>query len=527
MKVEPLPHTERPASSSTATSAIVALIAAAMVSSINLGAANIALVGIAVELDATESDLTRIGAASTLGMACCILYFGRLSQSLGRSRMIRLGVSLSIPLSFAAAFAPSAGWLVAARLAIGMAGAMIYPNTLAAIAATTSGPRRNGAIGLWFGCSIGAAALGPVAAGLLMMQFWWGVTFLVSVPIAALSLALSRQLPQHAGEDHAPVDHLGGFLLCIGVLLFVGVLSLGGAAVPTVAVLAGLGVSLAAIAAAVVRQFRTAHPLFDFRVAARPTFWTAAVAGSVIVGTMLGAFFLGQQFLQHILGYSTAVAGLAVLPSGLAIVLTSPRATRLGARLGGRTMLLTGTALAALGMLVMLLWGPDRGYLPVSVTYLLLGVGVGVVGATVSRTLMASVSGAEVSMGAATSDLQSCLGGAILITLLGSIAAAAYQHGFDAGFAVSAPGELAELSADQLAAARRSLAGAEHISRTLDTVTADRLLETSNRAFIHAVRWAVLAGVLLLAATAVLLAVVFPGRDRERALQEIYSGGRA
>lgn len=512
---------------SAGTAAIAALIAAAMVSSINLGAANIALVQIAKALDVSTSHLTWVGAATTLGMASCILYFGRLSQSLGRSRMIRLGVALSIPLSFAAAFAPSAGWLVAARLAIGMAGAMIYPNTLASIAAITQGPRRNRAIGLWFGCSVGAAALGPVVAGVLMMRFWWGVTFLVSVPLAVLAVALSRHLPRHAGEDGAPVDHLDGGLLLVGILLVVGVLSLGGAAVPPWIALVALAVGLAAIALVVVRQFRVEHPLFDFRVAARPTFWTAAVAGSTIVGSMLGAFFLGQQFLQHILGYSTAAAGLAVLPTGLAIVLFSPRATRLGERLGGRNMLLIGTVLAAAGMLAMLLWTPERGYLPVGATYLLLGLGVAVVGATVSRTLMASVSGEEVSMGSATSDLQSCIGGAVLIALLGSLAAVGYHHRFDLALGGLGSTDLTTVSDAHLAAARRSLTGAEEVAATLQRTPAEALLGIASEAFIGAIRTAVLAGVGALAATAVLLALAFPNRERQRALEAIYSGGRA
>jgi DHA2 family multidrug resistance protein-like MFS transporter len=505
--------------------AIAALIAAGMVSSINLGAANIALPEIGHAFLATSSDLTHVGFATTLGMAALILYLGRLSQSVGRSRMVRLGLLLSIPLSFAAAFAPSIGVLVAARFAIGVAGAMIYPNTLAEIAVTTSGPRRVRAIGLWFGCTIGAAALGPVVAGLLMSVFWWGVAFLVSVPVALTALALARHLPRRAGEDHAPVDHLSGGLVAVGILTLATALSLGGTGVAAwLAPAAGVAAVLV-LGIFLRRQSTLAHPILDLRVLRRPTFLVAAVAGAVTVGTMLGAFFVGQQFLQQVLGYSTTAAGLAVLPTGIAILLISPRAAALGARLGGRTMLILGAATAGVGIALMSAWGPESSYLPVGVAYFGLGCAVGVVGTTVSRTLMASVSGEEVAMASSTSDLQSCIGGALLIAIEGSVLAMAYHHAFDVG--ASGPPMLeAKIAESVLGTARTSLASAQHIATTIEAGDAKAVTALALESFLFAFRAAIWTGVAMLAATAMFVAVRFPGLARERRLEADYGGPR-
>jgi DHA2 family multidrug resistance protein-like MFS transporter len=503
--------------------AIAALIAAGMVSAINLGAANIALPDIGRAFLATSSDLTHVGFATTLGMAALILYLGRLSQSVGRSRMVQVGLLLSVPLSIAAAFAPSIGTLIAARFAIGVAGAMIYPNTLAEIAVTTSGPRRVRAIGLWFGCTIGAAALGPVVAGLLMSVFWWGVAFLISVPVALTAIALARHLPQRAGEDHAPVDHLSGLLVAAGVLTLATALSLGGTGAA-----AWLGPVLGVAALFVLglflrRQSTLAHPIFDLRVLRRPTFLLAAVAGSVTVGTMLGAFFVGQQFLQQVLGYSTTAAGLAVLPTGIAILLISPRAAALGARFGGRTMLMLGTATAGAGVALMATWSSESSYLPVGVSYLGLGCAVGIVGTTVSRTLMASVSGEEVAMASSTSDLQSCIGGALLIAILGSVLAVAYHHAFDVG--ASRPPMLeARIDESVLVTARTSVASAQHVATTIEPGEARALKALALDSFLFAFRAAIWTGVAMLAAIAAFVAIRFPGLARERRLEAEYGG---
>jgi len=508
-----------PAIEEASPAAIVALVAAAMVSSINLGAANIALVRIGTALQATQADLTHVGAAAILGMAGGVLYLGRLSQRWGRTRVIRIGIALSIPLSLAAAFAPSVGWLIAARVAIGVVGAMIYPNTLATIVATTADHRRQRGIGLWFGFSVGAAALGPVIAGVLMHWFWWGTAFLVSVPVCVVAITLSGSLPARAGEDRHDVDHVAGWLSVGGIAILVAALSLGGTPVPLpVAALAGAAAILAAIAF-LHRQRTRPHPMFDLRVAARPAFWIAAIAGSTLVGSMLAAFFLGQQFMQHVLHYSTTAAGLAVLPTGVAIVFLSPRAAGWGATLGGRTMLLAGSAITAIGLGLMLVWTEGGSYLPIGGAYLALGAGVGLVGPTVSRTLMATVPRSQLAMGSATSDLQSCLGGAVLIAILGSVLAVGYHHAFDASVA-SLPGLDAE---DASSLARRSPAAAERLVSTMSPEVRDRVDDLLRSSFIEGFRWALLGGLAALALVAVVVGVLFPGRLRQRELEAAYA----
>ena len=95
------------------------------------------------------------------------------------------------------------------------------------------------------------------------------------------------------------------------------VLGINFAAVPSEGTLAlGLGlIALAAAGAFVLRQRRAAAPLYDLGVAGRRTFWVAALAGIIVFGTLMGAMFIGQQYLQNVLEYSTLDAGAAIIPA--------------------------------------------------------------------------------------------------------------------------------------------------------------------------------------------------------------------
>ncbi len=156
------------------------------------------------------------------------------------------------------------------------------------------------------------------------------MVFLITLPLAVVALLMAVALvPSHVNETTDPVDHLGGVL---SVLLVAGlVLGINLAAVPNAGALT-LGLAVVAAAAGIaflIRQRRARNPLYDLQVAGRRVFWVAACAGLVVFGTLMGAMFIGQQYLQNVLGYSTLDAGLAILPAAAFMVLAAPRSAKL------------------------------------------------------------------------------------------------------------------------------------------------------------------------------------------------------
>src|SRR4029079_7341289 len=163
--------------------------------------------------------------------------------------------------------------------------------------------------------------------------------------------------PAHVNEGTEPVDHPGGVLS----IVLVGALILGinFAAVPneTTLIISLFVVAALGLGAFFIRQRRARNPLYDLHAASRPTFWVAACAGLIVFGSLMGAMFIGQQFLQNVLTYSTVQAGLAILPAAAFMVVVAPRSAQLVEARGARFTLLLGSLLVVLGFLTMLvLW---------------------------------------------------------------------------------------------------------------------------------------------------------------------------
>ena len=152
---------------------LLTLILAAGVANINLAVANVALPDIGKAFDSSQTALDLVAVGYSLGLAASVLYLGAIGDRHGRKLLLVLGMALSVPACLLAAYAPSNGVLVAARIVGGLSAGMAYPTTLALITALWSGPRRTQAIALWAG-SVAMAALGPVlgrAAAALLVGF--------------------------------------------------------------------------------------------------------------------------------------------------------------------------------------------------------------------------------------------------------------------------------------------------------------------------------------------------------------------
>ena len=278
--------------------------------------ANVALPDIGKASTPGQTSLNLVAVGYSLGLAASVLYLGALGDRYGRKLMLILGTALAIPASLVAALAPSIEVLFGARLVGGLAAGMAYPTTLALITALWSGPARTKSIALWSALGGAIAALGPLLSGALLTGFDWGSVFVITLPLAVVALYLAiRYVPAHVNETTDPVDNLGGILSVLLVAALV--LAINFAPVPNKGA-RGLGlaaIALAAGAAFVIRQRRAPSPLYDLEVAGRRIFWVAACAGIIVFGTLMGAMFIGQQFLQNVLGYSTLDAGLAILPA--------------------------------------------------------------------------------------------------------------------------------------------------------------------------------------------------------------------
>src|SRR3954452_6393324 len=504
---------------------LAALILVAAVANLNLSVANVALPSIGQNFDSSQTTLDLIAVGYSLGLACSVLWLGALGDRFGRKMMLMVGTTLAIPFSLLAAFAPSDTVLFMARVGGGVAAGMAYPTTLALITALWGpGAGRTKSIALWSGAGGAIAALGPLFSGLLLEHFYWGSPFLLTLPLAAAAILMAWKLvPAHVNEGTEPVDNLGGVLsaILVGALI----LSINFAPVPNKGTLT-IGLALAAAAALVafyIRQRRAKTPLYDLDVAARPPFWVAACAGVIVFGSLMGAMFVGQQFLQNVLGYSTLDAGLALLPAAFCMVLAAPRSAKIVEARGARFTLLLGYVFVLLGFLTMLLlWKEGIGYWQVGLGYALVGIGVGLAGTPASPSLTGSVPVRQVGMASATADLQRDLGGAIMQSIFGALLTAGYAAA--AGAAVASSGTNVTSSVqNQLT---KSFDGAEQIANQYPQY-ADQITAAAKTAFLQGDQWAYVAGIVAVVLGAVLVFAAFPRMEREQALLAEYQAADA
>jgi EmrB/QacA subfamily drug resistance transporter len=500
---------------------LLALILVAAVANLNLAVANVALPDIGTAFDASQTALNLVAVGYSLGLAASVLYLGALGDRYGRKMMLILGLGLSIPACLLAAWAPSIEVLIGARILGGLSAGMAFPTTLALITALWSGPARTKSIALWSAIGGAIAALGPLASGAILEHYWWGSVFLLTLPLAALALLLAiRNVPSHVNETTEAVDNFGGALSVL--LVAAVVLAINFAAVPDkggTAIALGV-IALAALIAFVLRQRRARPPLYDLDVAARRIFWVAAVAGIIVFGSLMAAMFIGQQFLQNVLGYDTLEAGASILPAAILMVIVAPRSAKLVEARGARFTLLVGYVFCLLGFVTMLaLWKDGIDYWKVGLGYAFVGIGVGFAGTPASHSLTGSVPVQRAGMASATADLQRDLGGAIMQSILGALLTAGYAAAFASSIAASPNAD--QVSTDVQSELTKSFASAANTAEQYPQYAPD-IIAAAKTSFIDGADWAYVAGIVAIVLGAAIVFFCFPKGPAEKELLAEY-----
>ena len=514
-----------PASTTPKRSALVlaVLILVAVVANMNLAVCNVALPDIARALDAGQTELNLTAVAYSLGLAASVLYFGAIGDRYGRKQMLLAGMLLAVPASLVAAWAPNVTVLIIARIAGGLSAGMAYPTTLALITALWSGPARVRSIALWSAIGGAAMALSASLSGWLVMNFWWGSVFVITVPLAAVAaLGVVFVIPSHVNENSDPVDNLGGVLsiFFVGSLVlainFVVVADLRTTAYVlfVVAILAGLGFGW--------RQFRAPNPLYEPAVAKRRTFWVAAVAGLITFGSLMGSMFVGQQYLQNVLGYSPVEAGAAVLPLAVCMMLVARLSAELVVRIGSRNTLGIGFGFLVVAFICMYaLWSEGTQYWAIALAYGCVGFGVGFAGTPASQSLTTSAPVRRVGMASGTADLQRDLGGSVIQSILGALLTAGYATSIASQVGAAEAARQQPISDQVVAVLQKSFGAAADFAAGYPEYE-QQIIAAARNAFVSGQHEAFGAAIILGLIGIAVTFVFFPNRSREQELEADY-----
>ncbi|MGY1985141.1 MFS transporter [Blastococcus sp. SYSU DS0669] len=353
---------------------------------------NVALERIGSDLNADFAGLQWTVNAYTLTLAALILLGGSLSDRYGRRRIFVVGVCWFAAASLLCGLAPDIETLVAARALQGIGGALLTPGSLAIISASFSGPDRAAAVGAWSGLSGVAAAIGPFVGGWLV-EWSWRAVFLINLPLAALVVLVAvRHVPESRDPAAAPrLDWTGTVLVVAGLGALTYALTAAGEAGAGPGPWLWGAAGLVALAVFVAVELRSRHPLVPPTLFADRQF-SATNAVTLFVYAALGALFvLLVLHLQVVSGFSPLLAGTALLPVTVLMLLFSARVGALAQRIGPRALLTGGPLVSAAGVLLMLRIGPDASYLvDVLPAAVLFGAGLTLLVAPLTATVLDS-----------------------------------------------------------------------------------------------------------------------------------------
>jgi EmrB/QacA subfamily drug resistance transporter len=357
---------------------------------------NVALPAIARDFGLGMAGLQWVLNGYLLTLSALMLLGGALGDRLPRSRVFAIGSLGFAAASVGCALAPNLIVLVALRLIQGVAGALLVPNSLAMLETAFPENERGEAIGQWAAWSAFSTALGPLLGGWLVDTVSWRWVFAAIVPFSVAAAWIARRHEPRQRTEAGAVDYVGAVLATLGLAGAVWALISGpdlGFGHPAV-LATGIGGALL-LAGFVLAERRVERagrrPLLPLGIFRSRQFTGANLTTLFVYGALNGLFFLLMPQLQMTLGYRALVAGAALLPVNLLMLVLSPISGRVAARIGARLPMTLGSLIAGGAMLLFARVGPGASYLGhVLPAALVFGVGLAVLVAPLTRAVLAA-----------------------------------------------------------------------------------------------------------------------------------------
>jgi len=389
---------------------------------------NVALPSIKDDLGFGDASLAWVVNAYLIAFGGLLLLAGRLGDLIGRRRVFLVGLAVFTASSAVCGLAVSQQMLVAARFAQGAGGALTSAVVLGMIVTMFPEPQAQAkAIGVFAFVASAGGAVGLLAGGVLTEAVSWHWIFFVNVPVGAVvAVAARRLVPQDRGLGFAAgADVLGAALvttaLVLGVYTIVKPAAEDGWLAGSTLALGGLSIAL--LAAFVLRQARTGNPLMPLQLFRSRDLVGANLIQMIGAAGMFGTFFLGTLYLQNIKHYDALGIGVAFLPVTLCMGVLSVRySDKLVTRFGPRTVALTGLTLMAVGLALFALAPADAEYLTQLLpTMVLLGVGAGVCFPALMGLAMAGVHPEQTGLASGLVNTTAQVGGALGLAVLATL----------------------------------------------------------------------------------------------------------
>ncbi len=439
---------------------------------------NVAIPTIVRELEPSSTEQLWILDSYALVFAGLLLLCGALGDRYGRKHALVLGLLIFAGASMLAAYASDPTQLIAYRAIMGIGAALIMPATLSTLTVVFAPAERAKAIAVWAGLAGAGGAIGPVASGLLLEQFWWGSVFFIAVPLAAVALlAVLAIVPNSADRGHHALDYVGAVLSVVALCALVfGIIQGPESGWLDPLTLGAFAIGVVGTVAFVWWERRIEFPLLDpdfFRI---PEFGLGSLTITFAFLSMFGMFFLLTLYLQFVLGYSALGTAVRLLPFSAIMIAIAPRNPQIVERFGTRTVIAGGFVVQSIGFAIAMLLDVDSSYWLLLLAVGPMAAGMALLMPPATNAIVTALPQDKAGVASAVNDTTREVGGAIGIALLGTIVTVSYQSAM-AGVGDGLPGPLGELVED-------SVGGAYQAASQLEPTQAGAIIGAANRAYV-------------------------------------------
>ena len=386
------------------------------------------------QFGASAAEVGWVVTGYALAYAIGVPLYGRISDFFGVGGVFSLGLAGFAAGGVICALAPSLTVLVFGRIVQGIGGAAIPALAIVSVAKVLPAGERGAGIGL-IGSSLGAAAaIGPVAGGLVGQFLGWRALFVGTLVLALVLIPFARHvLPNGGSEEERRFDLLGGVLLGLAAGLFLfGVTQGQGAGFGSISSWGSFVGAAVAASLFVWRINGVPHPFVSPTLFKNRGYVTAVVVGFLAMLANLTALVLTPLLLIGENGLPAGAAGLALTPGAMALALLSPLSGRLSDRIGVRPPIVAGLSVMTLSAFFISTLAAGASAVMVSVGILGLMTGMAFVQSPLTNAAAGSLPEEEVGGGMGIFQGLLFLGGGTGPALIGAFLAAREEAGSSA-----------------------------------------------------------------------------------------------
>jgi EmrB/QacA subfamily drug resistance transporter len=388
---------------------------------------NVALPRMGQDLHFTYSSAQWVINAYVLTFAGFLLLGGRMADYFGRRHVYLIGMGIFTLASIGAGVAHSGTQMIIVRAVQGLGGAILSPATLTIIVTTFHGPRLPKAIGAWSAVAGAGGAVGALLGGILTGLVSWRWIFFINVPFGLIAgTAALLYLQEMRNKDATSKLDVTGSVLVTG-----GLASVIYAVVNTTThkwtssfTLEWLLGGLILLTVFCFWEAKVApHPLVPFRIFRSRALSTANGIMVLVGGVFFAMWYFLTYFFQSVLGFGPVKAGIAFVPTAVAIVLGAQISSRLLAKTGVKPLLQVGATLAALGFLwLSLIQHNSTFFAHVLLPSVVTAFAMGLLFAPLAMAATSGVDRADAGLASGLLNTARQVGGSLALAILATVA---------------------------------------------------------------------------------------------------------